>query len=48
MITQEEVMTRELELSKDILKVGGFIARTTNPKKIEALQKLIVILESWK
>lgn len=44
-MTQQQ---HEQELTKDILKASKAIGATNNPNKIEALQKLIVILESWR
>lgn len=41
-------MTRNEELIKDINKVGRRIGVSTDSREFEALQKLIIILESWK
>lgn len=40
-------MPTKEELTKDINKVGNRIMASHNPKVIEALQKLTVILQSW-
>lgn len=35
-------------LTQDIVKVGKILAVETDPRRVEALQKLIIILEGWR
>lgn len=35
-------------LTNDIVKVGNRLAVETDPQVVEALQKLIIILEGWR
>lgn len=41
-------MTRNEELKQDIHIIGNYIEVESDERTVEGLQKLIILLESWK